>query len=380
MKNGIIFPFKTTWRARLDLEYLDETSGRKIAARQGAKTEVKVDQADHTAIGKNLRQFADYASKETIGQVHAGGFLHHSIIENPDGTFSSPKGLTNTERKHRISEAWFNHLKKWTSTAKNPVIQHRLVFTMSTPFHDKLVAAGLNPDTVLLNTLRKTMRDFQEKFHPGDSIGYAYGLHHDTDNLHVHVALCPRTKKGAYVGCSKSRSRTSQNLNQIDFLMRCFERENLQWEKRLSEPQKMKETIQKRLDSDRLLMVPRLSLSQMAALTQQRTLAASRLQFSYRSILDMEAALQRKRKAIRTRKVLRAIPRLLGNRRSSTSKVLGKVVSTFDQLSFRELQIKLCQQKLAYRAEHQKYTQRYGSKSHAYHSPKIPSSTNWQKL
>jgi hypothetical protein len=33
MKDGMIFPFKKTWRSRLDLEYLDETSGRKVAAR-----------------------------------------------------------------------------------------------------------------------------------------------------------------------------------------------------------------------------------------------------------------------------------------------------------------------------------------------------------
>ena len=208
MKNGMIFPFKTTWRARLDLEYLDETSGRKIAAREGQKAEKKVDQADHTVIGKNLKQFADYASKETIGQVHAGGFLHHLIVMNPDGTRSVPGALSNIERKRRISDEWFKHLKKWHTSSKNPVIQHRLVFTMSTPFHDKLVGAGLNPDTVLQSTLKTMMRDFQEKFHPKDSIGYAYGLHHDTDNLHIHIALCPRTKNGAYVGCSKSRTRT----------------------------------------------------------------------------------------------------------------------------------------------------------------------------
>ena len=33
-----------------------------------------------------LKQFADYASKETLGQVHAGGFLHHLILLNEDGT------------------------------------------------------------------------------------------------------------------------------------------------------------------------------------------------------------------------------------------------------------------------------------------------------
>ena len=46
MKNGLIFPFKTTWRERLDLDYLDETSARKIAARGERNTMRKTDQAD----------------------------------------------------------------------------------------------------------------------------------------------------------------------------------------------------------------------------------------------------------------------------------------------------------------------------------------------
>ena len=82
MKNGMIFPFKKTWRSRLDLEYLDETSGRKVAARLGQSR--LEDSANPNEIGKKLRQFADYASRETLGQVHAGGFLHHRILLNPD--------------------------------------------------------------------------------------------------------------------------------------------------------------------------------------------------------------------------------------------------------------------------------------------------------
>jgi hypothetical protein len=41
-------------------------------------------------IGKQLKSFTDYASKESLGQVHAGGFLHHSIRMNPDGTSTAP--------------------------------------------------------------------------------------------------------------------------------------------------------------------------------------------------------------------------------------------------------------------------------------------------
>ena len=73
---------------------------------------------------------------------------------------------------------------------------------MPRELHDKLVAAGIDPGRVLQSTLKKIMGKFSERFHSADSIGYAYGLHHDTDNLHIHVALCPRTATGAYVGAA----------------------------------------------------------------------------------------------------------------------------------------------------------------------------------
>ena len=86
MKAGMIFARKTTWRSRLDLEYLDETSSRKVSARQ--------QHDDSPKRTRPLRQFADYASKETLGQVHAGGFLHHLILVNEDGSRVAPSQLT----------------------------------------------------------------------------------------------------------------------------------------------------------------------------------------------------------------------------------------------------------------------------------------------
>ena len=93
-------------------------------------------------IGRKLKHFTDYASRETLGQVHAGGFLHHSVRMNPDGTSTAPSQRSNAERKHRITEAWQKHLAKFSSTAKRPVIAHRLVFSMSKEQHDVLTDAG----------------------------------------------------------------------------------------------------------------------------------------------------------------------------------------------------------------------------------------------
>src|SRR5258705_1862186 len=254
MKNGMIFPYKKTWRSRLDLEYLDETSERKVSLRQ--RDEVSLEKS---GIGKRLKQFTDYASKELIGQVHTGGFLHHRILENPDGTRTAPSQLSNSERKQRISNAWFHHIREFPSTSENPVIQHRLVFTMSQQLHDKLVETGINPDRVLQSTMKKIMGRFEERFHPADAIGYAYGIHHDTDNLHVHVALCPRTAKGAYVGCSMSRTAASGHKNQMKYLRSCFAQENERWAKILASPERLDEHLRSRLDSDKIIFSQKLN-------------------------------------------------------------------------------------------------------------------------
>lgn len=357
MKNGMIFPFKKTWRSRLDLEYLDENSERKVALRKAS--------VEQSAVGRKLKQFADYASKEMLGQVHAGGFFHHSILINPDGTRSSPAQLNNSERKQRLSTAWFNHIQKFPTSSKNPVIQHRLVFSMSTPFHDKLVEAGINPDRVLQRTMKKVMRKFNERFHPNDAIGYAYGIHHDTDNLHVHVALCPRTLKGAYVGCSMSRSQTSGNKNQMAYLMKCFEQENERWAKSLATPDKLREILSQRMNADKILFAPRLTNAHLEALRNAQTAEAIRLQQSYQSIRNLEAAIVAKRQFLFARKNSRFLLSLLGRKKPKLTRTAEKIATDLDRRSLREMQALLFKIKTNYRAAYKRYSKTYGFHSYA---------------
>ena len=123
MKNGQIFARKSTARGGLDLEYLDETSRRKVSLRERANMDQQT--------GRKLKHFTDYASKETLGEVHAGEFLHHSIRINADGTSTAPSQLPNVDSKQRMTETWQKHLAKFSSTAKRPIIAHRLLFSMS---------------------------------------------------------------------------------------------------------------------------------------------------------------------------------------------------------------------------------------------------------
>ena len=360
MKNGMIFPFKKTWRSRLDLEYLDETSDRKHSIRQRYG-----ERLEDSGTGKKLKQFADYASKETLGQVHAGGFLHHLILANPDGSRSMPSQLGNEERKRRISEAWFNHIRQFPTSSENPVIQHRLVFTMSEPFHNKLVDAGVNPDRVLRATMKKIMRKFAERFHPHDAIGFAYGIHHDTENLHAHVAFCPRTVKGAYVGCSMSRSPASGNKNQMAYLKKWFERENQRWEKILDSPEKLREHLAQRIDADKVMFAPRLNAAHMAALRNAQTADAIRLQQSYQSIRNLEAAIAAKRQFFAAKRNVNFVFRLLGRRKPKLARPVEKLADAVDRRSLREMQNLLFKIKRDYRAAHKRYSQTHGFNAYA---------------
>jgi hypothetical protein len=360
MKNGQIFAHKSTARGGLDLEYLDETSRRKVSLRERADMDQQ--------IGRKLKHFTDYTSKETLGQVHAGGFLHHSIRMNPDGTSTAPSQLSNAERKQRITETWQTHLAKFPSTAKRPVIAHRLVFSMSKEQHDALTDAGINPDQVLHSTMKKVMRKFNERFHPNDSIGCAYGIHHDTANLHVHVAICPRTANGDYVGCSTSRSSQSKHKKQMDSIKSWFELENSRWEKILSSPQRLEETLSKRLDADKLVFSPKLNHLQMNALQSAQNSDSFRLQQLYQSIRNLEASLADKRRALGVHRQTRLFSRLLEHRQSRATQLLAKIGTAVERRSLRELQFLLFKLKRQYRTLHKRYSQIYGFSSYAHRS------------
>ncbi len=357
MKNGQIFAHKSTARGRLDLEYLDETSRRKIGQRERAK--------DEKQIGKKLKHFTDYAAKESLGQVHVGGFLHDHVRINPDGTSTAPSRLSNAERKHRITECWQIHLARFASTAKRPVIAHRMVFSMSCAQHNALASAGINPDQVLHSSLKKVMRKFAEKFHPGDSIGFAYGLHHDTSNLHAHVALCPRTANGSYVGCSTSRGSQARHKRQMDAIKTWFEKENQRWEQILGSPQKIEQVISHRIDSDKLIFSPKLNHFQLEALRQTQTAEAIRLQQSYQSIQNLERAIAAKRQVISAQRNGNFLLRLMGRRKSKPVRTVEKLAASVDRRSLREMQNLLFKIERGYRTAHKRYSQIYGFHSYA---------------
>jgi hypothetical protein len=117
--------------------------------------------------------------------------------------------------------------------------------TAKTARIDLEISARSRNEASVMRRLRSAFgsRAGAEEFHPGDSIGFAYGLHHDTEHLHAHLALCPRTARGAYVGCSASRFSRSRHKKQMDLIKSWFERENRRWEKILQSPEETERAI-----------------------------------------------------------------------------------------------------------------------------------------
>ena len=359
----MIFAKKSTWKARLDIDYLDETS--QLKQRNRPKEFIT---------GQKLRQFSDYASKEAIGQVYPGGFLHFKVGQNNDGTFTSPALLTNKERKKRITQSWHEHLKR--TSEKGKVIQHRMVFSMSTEMHDALVKASLNPDSVLHRSMKQVMRQFQEKFHPGDSIGYAYGIHHDTDNLHVHVALCPRTKEGRYVGCSTPKNpKLSKHRDQMGYLRKCFETQNRKWEEVLKNPKKLVVSEKKSLflRTDKLFFSPRLNRQQKVQLQNAGNIQAFQLQQTYQRLQFLIAHIEAERRKRLQRADLNFIQRLTGVKKPLALKTIERMGKSIKAHQTKKVYEELYKLRKYYLSQYRNYQNLFGehyASSNVYYYPR----------
>lgn len=226
---------------RLNIDYLDETSDKK---RRNAKS-------------RSFDSSVDYLTKEDLGQVHAGGFLFYRLVEMRSPDEPGPVGLPNDIRKDRIKRAMIDHIRKFERPGG--VVGHKFIISMSKDMRDALIQKGMNPDQVLQRTLKNTMNKFREKFHYADSVGYAYGIHHDTDNLHVHVFLLSRTEKGKRVGLSDQlhlKKVKSRHKNQIGAMKKWVDAEARKWRAKIGDSTTFNKFCEKR-DSEKFFYTPK---------------------------------------------------------------------------------------------------------------------------
>jgi hypothetical protein len=323
------------WTSAIDFRYQDETSEFKI-------------ECDRIAAHKKGQTYMPrpweslpYLAKDELGQIHVRGFLHDRVAQNTDGSFSHPASLSTEEIIRRLGRAWKSHAKKCRAT---DISHHRLVVSMSGEFHNALVQAGRNPDQVIKGMIERTMRSFQEKFHPGDSVGYSYGLHHDTDNLHAHVFVHPRTREDAFVGLSgipkKYQGRNPNRKDQLGFVRESVRRQVKQVLKELSDPQEATH-LKNNLHSDRAYFVPRRSHTARPRNDfRPRTPADFQLEQKRSAVTSLDRQIAAKRDAIRGESGGNHIAAIFRLRQPKWLRLLQKAQTASLFRELRELQAK----------------------------------------
>lgn len=213
MEYGLLFRKTSTCYKNPDIEYLDETSDYKLnilAKKQGLSIE------DLRAKNEEVNKSINYLTKEDHGRVYAGGFLRDMLLSKKA---LAPEKWDNEVRKKAIKSAIYKNTRQFGVYRGS--LGHKLVFSLSEDLEEKLNKSNLNVDEILRKEVKKIMYQFQKKFHPGEKIGFAWGIHHDTKHRHIHIYLCNRTDKGTHVAMSsplKGRSRKYQQKDQMGYM------------------------------------------------------------------------------------------------------------------------------------------------------------------
>ena len=213
MDYGLIFRKTSTCYKNPDIEYLDETSDYKLkvmAKSQGVAVE------ELRVRNEEINNSISYLTKENHGRVYAGGFLRDMLLSKKA---IAPEKWNNEIRKKAITSSIFKNIREFGSYRGG--VGHKLVFSMSKEMEETIEKSNLNPDELLGKEVKKIMYQFQKCFHPGEKIGFAWGIHHDTKHRHIHIYLCNRTDKGNHVAMSsplQGRRRKYQQKDQIGYI------------------------------------------------------------------------------------------------------------------------------------------------------------------
>jgi hypothetical protein len=208
MEHGLLFRKTSTCYKNPDIEYLDETSDYRLQIKAKALG-VSVDllKSRNDEIG----QAVSYLTKENHGRVYAGGFLRDHLLVKKG---LAPEKWNNDTRKKAIKTA-ISQVTKRYGTYRG-ALGHKMVFSISEGLEKKIEGSGLKLDNLLGREVKKIMYEFQHKFYPGEKIGFAWGIHHDTKHRHVHIYLCNRTDQGNHVAMSSPLDRKFSKYKQKD--------------------------------------------------------------------------------------------------------------------------------------------------------------------
>ncbi|GEM_PF-353292 len=280
----------------LNISYLDETSEQK------ARYKALDERISFEAAKKKIQDSIKYISKEECGNVHVAGYMRDRIIESFNCV---PENLSNQERIKFVTKQLKNTLPY------RDVIAFRFAVSMDTEGEKTIREKGMNPEKILSDTLKKMMTRFQCGFYPGDRIAYAYGFHHDTDNLHLHVILLGRAENGKHVSFSSPIRGMKRKYSQEDHLGFCkkeLERLEKNLLDKLSDDNAERFNVRFHTVRNRENMVPEMS----GGLENRHLLAYQKLRIKYDSLVCLQNELSTRKSVYLNPLLFRLqIPRIL---------------------------------------------------------------------
>ena len=178
--------------------YLDESSKTTRSTIFGV---TKQKPYEYVAFGAPEAQLAgiDYLTKEETGKVRVYGFLRDDIFKMLG---MQPHRLDNDTRVVACHSAWLQRMEAKKGARK---FGHKYVLSLDPRFCELMAAAGKDVDAFLIQGLRTVLRRYQEKYYPGDQLGYLAGIHHDRKHIHAHALLFPFTQNGKNLNVSNRK-------------------------------------------------------------------------------------------------------------------------------------------------------------------------------
>lgn len=136
-----------------------------------------------------LKNGVDYLTKEEQGKLKVYGFLREDVFRQ---TGRIPHRMENDELIHACLNAWV--ARKQCKDIKRAA--HKYVLSLNPELCEVMAETGHCADELLTQSVRRVLKRYQEKYYPGEKLGYLLGIHHDKAHLHAHVMLFPTTESG----------------------------------------------------------------------------------------------------------------------------------------------------------------------------------------
>lgn len=134
------------------------------------------------------------------GQLYLGGFLGKKMRKSKKSTSSPLIEPRRTGWIRKIGDMWTYFLTKRLRGRKpkdNTPVRHNFSVSLDPKLVKNLFSSGVPAQPFLEQVVKDTWNQYLiEQGWKGDDIGYLYGFHLDTANLHIQMMVFPWTEKG----------------------------------------------------------------------------------------------------------------------------------------------------------------------------------------